>query len=152
MWRSRNYSRQWYGGQRGQLRRTALRYALASGILALVVFGALAALYQWATGLVLGAEFEGSELLLLMMIPGSFIATAVSVLTALPAAAGRVWPSLAGSLAGLGSFRRANRVADAGIRSRRGSIGEFSIFRRIRGSGNALRPRNTAPKGGRAAW
>lgn len=96
-----DYSRQWYGGQRGQLRRTALRYALASGILALVVFGALAALYQWATGLVLGAAFEGSELLLLMMIPGSFIATGVSVLTALPAAAGRVWPSLAGALAGL---------------------------------------------------
>lgn len=96
-----DYSRQWYGGRRRQLRRTALRYALASGILAIAVFGALAALYPWATGLALGAEFEGSERLLLIMIPGSFIATGVSVLTALPAAVGRVWPSLAGALAGL---------------------------------------------------
>ena len=95
------YSRQWYGGQRMQLRRTALRYTLASGILAIAVFGALAALYQWVTRLALGVEFEGSELLLLMMIPGSFIAAGVSVLTALPAAVGRVWPSLAGDLAGL---------------------------------------------------
>lgn len=95
------YSRQWYGGQRMQLRRTALRYTLASGILAIAVFGALAALYQWVTRLALGAEFEGSELLLLMMIPGSFLASGVSVLTALPAAVGRVWPSLAGDLAGL---------------------------------------------------
>lgn len=96
-----DYSRQWYGGQRRQLRRTALRYALASGIMSVAVFGALAALYQWATRLALGPEFEGSELLLLMMIPGSFIAAGLSVLTALPGAAGRVWPSLAGDLAGL---------------------------------------------------
>ena len=95
------YSRLWYGGQRDELRRTALRYAAVSGGLAVVVFGGLAVMSEWVTGLALGAEFAGAGVLLLLMIPGSFIATGVSVLTALPAAAGRVWPTLAGALAGL---------------------------------------------------
>ena len=95
------YSRLWYAGQRRQLRRTALRYAAVSGLLAIAVFGGLALLYEWATGLALGAEFAGAGALLLMMLPGSFLATGVAVLTVLPAAAGRVWPSLAGALAGL---------------------------------------------------
>ncbi len=90
------YSRQWYSG-----RGTALRFTLASFALAAAGFGLLAIFHQPVTRLVLGAEFSDAAPLVLIMLAGSFASSSVSALTILPAAVGRVGPSLAGEGAGL---------------------------------------------------
>ncbi len=95
------YSSQWYSRQGGALRRTALRFTLVSFTMAAAGYGLLAILHQPITRLILGAEFSGAAPLVLIMLVGSFTSSSVSVLTILPAAVGRVWPSLAGGAAGL---------------------------------------------------
>ena len=88
------YSRQWYSRQGAALRRTALRFTLLSLSLAAVGLGLLTVLREPITRLILGAEFSDTAPLLLIMIPGSFVAASNSVLSVLPVATGRVWPSL----------------------------------------------------------
>ncbi len=95
------YSRQWYSRQGKALRRTSLRFTLVSFTLAAAGFGLLAVFHQPITRLILGAEFAGTAPSLLVMIPGAFVSTSVSVLTVLPAAVGRIRPSLAAAAAGL---------------------------------------------------
>lgn len=95
------YSRQWYSGRVRELRGASLRFTLATFTLSAAGFGLLAIFHQPITRLILGAEFSGAAPLVLIMLVGSFVSSSVSVLTILPAAAGRVWPSLAGSAAGL---------------------------------------------------
>ena len=95
------YSRHWYSRRGPELRRMSWRFFLVSALLALAGFGLLAALYQPITRLILGAEFSGSAVLLLFMIPGAFLFSAFATLTPLPVAVGRVWPSLAAAGVGL---------------------------------------------------
>ncbi len=95
------YSRQWHSGRGAALRRSSLRFALASFTLAATGYGLLAVFHQPITRVILGAEFSGAAPLALIMVIGSFVSSCVSTLTILPAAAGRVWPSLAGSGIGL---------------------------------------------------
>ncbi len=95
------YSRQWYAGRGTALRRSSLRFTLATFALAVAVFGLLAIFHQPITRLILGAEFSGAAPLVLIMLVGSFVSSSVSALTILPAAAGRVWPSVAGAGGGL---------------------------------------------------
>ena len=98
------YSRQWYAGRHDALRRTSLRLALVSCTLAAAIFGLLALFHRPVTRLALGDEFSDAAPLLLIMSLGSFIATSVSVLTVLPAAAGYIRPSLAAAAVGLAAF------------------------------------------------
>ena len=98
------YSRQWYAGQGRELRRTALRFTLASGALAAALFGILAIFHQPITRLFLGDEFAGVAPLLLILIPGGFFLSSIAGLAALPAAVGRAWPRVAGETAGLLAF------------------------------------------------
>ena len=98
------YSRQWYSGQGGALRRTSLRFSLVSFASAAALFGLLAIFHQSIAWFFLGEEFSGAAALLLIMIFGAFALNSISALTALPAAVGRVWPSLAGEMGGLAVF------------------------------------------------
>ncbi len=95
------YSRHWYAGAGRALRRASLRFALVSFALSVVGFGMLLIFHQPITRLILGPEFGNAAPLVLIMLIGSFAASSVSVLTILPAAAGRIGPSLAGTAAGL---------------------------------------------------
>ena len=95
------YGRRWHLGQGRELRRLAFRFALATFLLAVVGFGLLGALRQPVIRFILGAEFAGAAPLLLIMLPGAFTAAGFAALTTLPAAAGRIRPSLLATLAGL---------------------------------------------------
>lgn len=95
------YGRRWHLRQGRELRRLIVRFSLASFLLALAAFGILAALRQPVIRFILGPEFAGVAPLLLIMIPGVFLSTGISSLTVLPAAAGRIRPSLTGTLVGL---------------------------------------------------
>ncbi len=98
------YSRQWYSGQGGALRRTSLLFSLVSFASAAALFGLLAIFHKPIARLLLGEEFSGAAPLLLIMIFGAFAANSISALTALPAAVGRVWPLLAAEIGGLAVF------------------------------------------------
>ncbi len=95
------YSRQWYSGRVTALRRASLRFTLMTFTLAAAGFGSLAVFHQPITRFILGAEFSGAAPLVLIMLVGSFVSSSVSLLTILPAAMGRVWPSVAGAAGGL---------------------------------------------------
>ncbi len=88
------YSRQWYSGEGGELRRTALRFTLLSLALAAAGFGMLAIFREPVTLLVLGDGFSGVVPLLLIMSIGSFVAASISPLAVLPQSVGRIRPSL----------------------------------------------------------
>ena len=88
------YSRHWYAADGKALRRTALRFTLLTTTLAAVVFGALALLREPLTGLVLDDDFADVGPLLLILIPGSFVAGSNAALSILPEATGRVKPPL----------------------------------------------------------
>ena len=95
------YSRQWYSGRVTALRRASLRFTLMTFTLAAAGFGLLAIFHQPITRFILGAEFSEAAPLVLIMLVGSFVSSSVSLLTILPAAVGRVWPSVAGAVGGL---------------------------------------------------
>ena len=95
------FSRQWYARQGASLRRTSLRFTLLVFVFAVVGFGLLGAFREPLTQLIMGDGFAGVAPLLLIMIPGSFVATSSSVLDLLPVATGRFWPPLASTAAGL---------------------------------------------------
>ena len=95
------YSKQWYSGRGAELRRTALRFSLATLAMAVVGFGLLALLREPLVRLFLGEEFLSAADLLLILIPGALLAAVPSTVSVLPAAAGRVWPTLAPMIAGL---------------------------------------------------
>lgn len=88
------FSRQWYASEGAALRRTAVRFTLMATTLAAVVFGALAVWREPVTRLVLGDGFAGAAPLLLILIPGSFVAGSNAALSILPEATGRVKPPL----------------------------------------------------------
>ena len=98
------YSRQWYSGLGGALRRTSLLFGLVSFASAAALFGLLAIFHQPIAWLFLGEEFSGAAPLLLVMIFGAFAVNSISALAVLPTAVGRVWPSLAGEMGGLAVF------------------------------------------------
>ena len=98
------YSRQWYSGLGGALRRTSLLFGLVSFASAAALFGLLAIFHQPIARLFLGEEFSGAAPLLLVMIFGAFAVNSISALAVLPTAVGRVWPSLAGEMGGLAVF------------------------------------------------
>ena len=98
------YSKQWYSGQGGALRRTSLRFGLVSFASAVALFGLLAIFHQPIASFLLGEEFSGVAPLLLIMIFGAFAVNSISALTVLPAAVGRVWPLLAAEMGGLAVF------------------------------------------------
>ena len=98
------YSRQWYSGQGGALRRTSLLFSLVSLGSAVALFGLLAIFHQPIAWFLLGEEFSGAAPLLLIMIFGAFAVNGISALAVLPTAVGRVWPSLAGEMGGLAVF------------------------------------------------
>ena len=93
-------SRQWYSGQGAALRETLLRFSAYSLVLAVIGYAILALFRDSITTLVLGPEFVGVASLLLILIPGAFVAS-LAVLGGLPVAVGRVWPSMASSIAAL---------------------------------------------------
>ena len=95
------YSKQWYSGQGAELRRTALRFSVVALAIALVGFGLLALFREPFVRLFLGEEFVAAADLLLILIPGALLATVTSVVSVIPIAAGRVWPTLAPMIAGL---------------------------------------------------
>ena len=95
------YGRRWHLGQSRGLSRLIVRFSVASFLLALAGCGMLAALHQPVIRFILGAEFAGAAPLLLIMLPGVFLSAGFSALTVLPAAAGRIGPSLTGTLVGL---------------------------------------------------
>ncbi len=98
------YSKQWYSGQGGALRRTSLMFGLVTFTSSAALFGLVAIFHEPIALLLLGEEFSGSARLLLIMILGAFTLNSISALTALPAAVGRVWPLLAAEMGGLGVF------------------------------------------------
>ena len=95
------YGRRWHLRQGRALRRLLLRASLASFLLAAAGFGTLAALHQPVIRFVLGPEFSAAAPVLLIMLLGVFLSTALSPLAVLPAAAGRIRPSLTATLLGL---------------------------------------------------
>ena len=101
------YSRQWYAGRGAALRRTSLRLSLLSFALAAAIFGLVAVFHRPLTRLALGGEFADAAPLLLIMCLGSFIVTGVTALSALPAATGRIRPTLIAEAAGLAVFAAA---------------------------------------------
>lgn len=101
------YSRQWYAGRGAALRRTSRRLSLVSFTLAAAIFGVVALFHRPLTRLALGGEFSEAAPLLLIMCLGSFIVTGVTALSALPAATGRIRPTLAAEAAGLAVFAAA---------------------------------------------
>lgn len=94
------YSRQWSSREGSALRRTALRFTFLSLTLATAGFGLLAIFCKPIILLLLGDEFSGAILPLLIMIPGSFTAAGVAPLFLLPEAVGRIRPSLVSWTAG----------------------------------------------------
>ena len=95
------YSKQWYSGQGAELRRTAFRFSLLALSMAVGGFGLLALFREPFIRLFLGDEFLSAADLLLILVPGSLLATTISVVAVMPIAAGRVWPTLASMMAGL---------------------------------------------------
>lgn len=93
-------SRQWYSGDGAALRETLLRFAGYSVVFAVLGFSALAIFRDSIVVLVLGSAFVDVAPLLLILIPGAFMASA-SVFGGLPLATGRVLPSMVSLLAGL---------------------------------------------------
>lgn len=94
------YSRQWFMQQGAALRRMSFRFTLFSLTLAAVGCGLLAVFREPVVWFIFGAEFSGIAPLLLIMVFGLFFVVSTSVLGILPAAAGRVWPSLLAVAAG----------------------------------------------------
>ncbi len=94
------YSRHWYSRRAGELRRASLRFVLVTSALAAVGYGALVVFHRPIIRLALGGEFPDAAPLLLIMIPGTFVAASVCALTVLPAAVGRALPPLVGAIAG----------------------------------------------------
>ena len=95
------YGRRWHLRPGRELRRLIFRFSLASFLLALAGFGLLAALHQPVIRVILGPAFAGAAPLLLIMLPGVFLSSGLLALAVLPAAAGRIRPSLTATLAGL---------------------------------------------------
>ena len=93
-------SRQWYSGQGEALRRTLFRFGTYSLALAIVGFTVLGVFREPIAVLVLGSAFVEVSPLLLILIPGAFIASA-AVVGGLPIATGHVWPSIISMLGGL---------------------------------------------------
>ena len=93
-------SRQWYSREGSALRHTVTRFTVYTLVLAVLGYGILGVFREPISLLVLGQDFEGVERLLLILIPGAFVAS-ISVLGVLPVATGRVWPSLASTTAEL---------------------------------------------------
>ena len=93
-------SRQWYAGQGAALRDTVRRFTVYSVVLAIVGYTGLAIFREPVATLVLGTGFADVAPLLLILIPGAFVASA-AVLAGLPIAVGRVWPLLASAATGL---------------------------------------------------
>ena len=98
------YSRQWYSGQGAALRQTSMLFSLVSFAAAVALFGLLAIFHQPIARLLLGDEFSGIAFLIPIMVIGAFAINSIAALTVLPAAVGRVWPLLAGHVAGLAVF------------------------------------------------
>lgn len=97
------YSRQWYAGQGAALRRTSLRFALVAVAVSTALFGLLAIFRDPIIRLFLGGGFSGVTPLLLILIPAAVFSSGVTVLSVLPLATGRAWPSLVAMTAGLGA-------------------------------------------------
>ena len=95
------YSRQWYGRDGASVRRTVRQFTVVSSMFALLVFGVLAMARDSATDFVLGGAFSGVASVLLILIPGQFLAAASAPLGSLPLATGRVWASLLPMVLGL---------------------------------------------------
>ncbi len=93
-------SRQWYAGEGAALRDTVRRFTVYSVVLAIVGYTGLAIFREPVATLVLGTGFADVAPLLLILIPGAFVASA-AVLGGLPIAVGRVWPLLASAATGL---------------------------------------------------
>ena len=87
------YSRQWYSGQRAELRRSFRRVTIMSLSVAVVGFALLAILHRPIIRLVLGEGFAEASSPLLIMIPGAFVAS-TAVYSVLPVSTGRTWPVL----------------------------------------------------------
>lgn len=97
-------SRHWYAADGLGLRRTTLRFTLLATAAAAALFTALAVLREPLIRLVLDDAFSGAAPLVLILIPGSFVAASTVVLHVLPAATGRVKPTLLGSGVGFAVF------------------------------------------------
>lgn len=95
------FSRHWYGGDRVNLRRLAVRYISVAAGLATAGFGVLAALHPTIIDTVFGGGYAAARAPLAMMILGTFVWTATVPLHVLPAAVGRAWPHSLASLAAL---------------------------------------------------
>ena len=93
-------SRQWYSRHGAALRRTLVRFTVYSLVLAVVGYAALAVFREPITILALGSDFAEVSALLLILIPGAFMASA-AVIGGLPLATGRSWPSLVSMASGL---------------------------------------------------
>ncbi len=135
------YSRQWYSRRGEALRRATLRFGLVSFTLAVVEFGMLVIFHQLVTRLILGAEFSGAAPLLLIMIPGSFVATSVSVLSG-----GGTCLAITGGGGGrLGGFRCCHPVAGAPVwPGGSGPLGQHGILHRLCRGFNAVCHLDTA--------
>lgn len=93
-------SRQWHGGQGRLVRATVSRFTVLSLLVAAVGLSVLATLRDWIAVLFLGPEFSGVGGLILILIPGAFMAS-LGVLGMLPIVAGRASPSLLSLSSGL---------------------------------------------------
>ena len=98
------YSRRWYARDGAGLRRVARRFTLLSLGLATVIFGLLALFHQSVIRMVLGPDFAGAVGPLRILIPGAFALLCSAALHVLPAATGRVIPSLTWNAASLASL------------------------------------------------
>ena len=93
------FSRHWYSSDGAALRRTALRFTLLATVSSAALFGLLAVFREPLAQLVLGDEFTGVALLILILIPGSFVAGSHAPLAILPEATGRFKPPLVAHIA-----------------------------------------------------
>ena len=93
-------SRHWYGGDGRLVRATVMRFMVLSVLVAAVGLSTLALLRDFVAVLLLGSEFSDVGGLILILIPGAFVAS-LAVLGMLPIVAGRAWPSLLSMSSGL---------------------------------------------------
>ena len=93
-------SRQWFTGDGAALRGTLVRFATYSVLIAIVGFSVLAIFREPIAVLVLGPDFVDVAPLLLILIPGAFVAS-TSIFSGLPLATGRILPLIVSMLAGL---------------------------------------------------
>ncbi len=98
------YSKKWFSPKKSLLRKDVLRFTLATFILSLVGFATLAIFRQPIVDSIFGNKFSESASFILIMIPGSLIATTVSPLVILPEAIGKIKPSLIASVGSLTIF------------------------------------------------